>query len=48
MWLRTTLMSLMAVGLCLAILPRAKGFFIAAIWKLGAPTSADVTGQDEV
>lgn len=48
MWLKTALMCLLAVGLCLAILPRAKGFFIAAIWKLGAPTSVDFTGQDEV
>lgn len=36
MWLGTILMCLIAVGLCLALLPRSKGVFIAAIWKLGA------------
>ena len=42
MWLSTALMALLAVGLSLAILPRAKGVFIAAIWKLDARTSADL------
>ncbi|WP_158085545.1 DUF983 domain-containing protein [Henriciella aquimarina] len=45
MWLVTLLMAGLAVGLCLAILPRAKGVFIAAIWKLGAQTSADLTDE---
>lgn len=48
MWLSTALMALLAVGLCLAILPRAKGVFIAAIWKLGARTSADLPEDEEV
>lgn len=37
-WASTTLMCAAAVALCLAVLPRAKGVFIAAIWKLGAPS----------
>lgn len=36
MWLATGLMLGLATGLCLLLLPRAKGVFIAAIWKLGA------------
>lgn len=48
MWASTALMAFLAVALCLAILPRAKGVFIAVIWKLGAPTSADRVGEEEV
>ena len=36
MWLVTALMALTAIALCLAVLPRAKGLFIAAIWRFGA------------
>ena len=36
MWISTILLALASVALCMALLPRAKGFFIAAIWKLGA------------
>ncbi|WP_300392267.1 DUF983 domain-containing protein [Henriciella sp.] len=45
-WASTMVMALVAASLCVALLPRAKGLFIAAIWKLGAQTSAspDETG----
>ena len=41
LWLSTALMCVLAVGLCLALLPRSKGVFIAAIWKLGASHTSD-------
>ena len=45
MWLATALMAGLAVGLCLVILPRAKGVFIAAIWRFGAsPDDLTETG----
>ena len=38
-WAATTLLVLLGVGICLAVLPRMKGLFIALIWSYGAPTS---------
>jgi len=32
LWLMTAIIAVGAVGLCLALLPRAKGLFIAAVW----------------
>lgn len=40
-WLSTLIMAAVAAGLCLVLLPRAKGLFIAAIWKLGAQSPTD-------
>ena len=46
-WASTAIMCLLAVGMCLALLPRAKGLFIAAIWKLGAaPHSEEDSAAD--
>lgn len=38
-WLRTLALVLVGVGICLAVLPRMKGLFIAWIWYTKAPTS---------
>jgi uncharacterized protein (DUF983 family) len=38
-WLRTFSLVLIGVVICLIILPRIKGFFIALIWSTDAPTS---------
>ncbi len=38
-WAQAVLWSLVFAGLCLAILPRAKGLFIAILWRTGAPGS---------
>ena len=38
-WGATTLLVALGVGICLAILPAMKGFFIALIWTTKAPTS---------
>ena len=38
-WLRTLSLVLIGVVICLIILPRIKGFFIALIWSTDAPTS---------
>ena len=38
-WLRTLSLVVIGVVICLIILPRIKGFFIALIWSTDAPTS---------
>ncbi len=38
-WTQAVLWSLIFAGLCLAVLPRAKGLFIAILWLTGAPGS---------
>jgi len=38
-WLRTLALVIVGVGICLAVLPRMKGLFIALIWATKAPTS---------
>ena len=38
-WLRTFSLVFIGVVICLIILPRIKGFFIALIWSTDAPTS---------
>jgi uncharacterized protein (DUF983 family) len=38
-WAATSLLILAGVSICLAVLPRMKGLFIALIWVSGAPTS---------
>ena len=38
-WVRTLALVLVGVGICLAVLPRMKGLFIAWIWYTKAPTS---------
>ena len=38
-WVRTLALVLVGVGICLAVLPRMKGLFIALIWATKAPTS---------
>jgi len=38
-WVRTLALVLVGVGICLAVLPRMKGLFIALIWSTKAPTS---------
>ncbi|MEM5517336.1 DUF983 domain-containing protein [Henriciella sp. AS95] len=45
LWLSTAGMVIFAIGLCLTVLPRAKGAFIAAIWKLDAQNSVDITEE---
>ena len=44
-WLSTLIMAVVAAALCLGLLPRAKGLFIAAIWKLGAQSPTDPSDQ---
>ncbi|NNE57333.1 MAG: DUF983 domain-containing protein [Hellea sp.] len=39
MWKGICLLSVIAVIMCLWLLPRMKGLFIAIIWSTGAPTS---------
>jgi len=38
-WVTASLWSAVFIGLSLAILPRAKGLFIAILWQTGAPGS---------
>lgn len=38
-WIGVVLWSTVAVGLSAVVLPRAKGFFLAAIWHLRSPGS---------
>lgn len=44
-WLATLIMASVAAALCLSLLPRAKGLFIAAIWKLGAQSPTDPSDE---
>jgi len=38
-WIRTLVLIVIGVIICLFVLPRVKGFFIALIWATDAPTS---------
>ncbi len=41
-WLSMSVWVAAAIGACLLVLPRAKCFFIGAIWRAGAPGSETV------
>ena len=42
-WIRTLVLIVIGVIICLFVLPRVKGFFIALIWATDAPTAYYLT-----